>query len=162
MEGVVNLTRGAKKIRDMLLSLFYIPQGIPISLDQKAPLFPPHSVKLLFLFLFLPFQGVSVLVLESPFYGSRRPEGQKGSKLRVVSDLLTLGWATIFESICLLHMMNRREGYPRMCEHVWGEVGGVIFESICLLHMMNRREGYPRMCEQDGGGGGAGNLGHYL
>ena len=131
MEGVVNLTRGAKKIRDMLLSLFYIPQGIPISLDQKAPLFPPHSVKLLFLFLFLPFQGVSVLVLESPFYGSRRPEGQKGSKLRVVSDLLTLGWATIFES-------------------------------ICLLHMMNRREGYPRMCEQDGGGGGAGNLGHYL
>ena len=49
-----------------------------------------------------------------------------------------------------------------MCEQVWGEVGGVIFESICLLHMMNRREGYPRMCEQDGGGGGAGNLGHYL
>ena len=32
-----------------------------------------------------------MLALESPFYGKRKPEGQKGSKLRVVSDLLTLG-----------------------------------------------------------------------
>ena len=66
--------------------------------------------------LLLFSQGTSVLALESPFYGSRRPEGQKGSRLRVVSDLLTLGWATIFESICLLHMLHQREGYNRMCE----------------------------------------------
>jgi hypothetical protein len=39
------------------------------------------------------------MVHESPFYGSRRPVDQRGSKLRHVSDLLTLGWATIIESL---------------------------------------------------------------
>jgi hypothetical protein len=37
-------------------------------------------------------QGVAQLVLESPYYGSRRPAGQRGSKLCAVSDLLALGW----------------------------------------------------------------------
>lgn len=37
-------------------------------------------------------QGVAAMVHESPFYGSRRPAAQKGSKLLRVSDLLTLGW----------------------------------------------------------------------
>lgn len=62
------------------------------------------------------------MALESPFYGLRRPEGQRGSKLRVVSDLLTLGWATIFESICLLHTMQFNKGFERTCEceEVWG------------------------------------------
>ena len=67
-----------------------------------------------------PSQGVSVLALESPFYGPRRPEAQRGSKLRVVSDLLTLGWATIFESICLLHMMRTSRGYQRLGEEARG------------------------------------------
>ncbi len=98
--------------------------------------------------------GISVLALESPFYGTRKPADQKGSKLRsvkyelptlptrspsspppsfaesplpplaacpmlrVVSDLLTLGWATIFESICLLHMLDSKEGYERKCERM--------------------------------------------
>ena len=105
-------------------------------------MFPPHSVKLVFQFLPCPFQGVSVLVLESPFYGSRRPEGQKGSKLRVVSDLLTLGWATIFESICLLHMMNRREGYPRMCE----QDGGWRGRGWAPGPLPARGGSYPWMC----------------
>ena len=61
-------------------------------------------------------QGVSVMVLESPFYGQRKPAGQRGSKLRVVSDLLTLGWATIFESVCLLNMLSSTQGYERLCE----------------------------------------------
>ncbi|GAX77241.1 hypothetical protein CEUSTIGMA_g4688.t1 [Chlamydomonas eustigma] len=59
--------------------------------------------------------GVTSIVLESPYYGARRPNDQRGSKLRVVSDLLTLGWATIFESICLLHLMSNRMGHDRMC-----------------------------------------------
>ncbi|EFJ51214.1 hypothetical protein VOLCADRAFT_43395, partial [Volvox carteri f. nagariensis] len=54
--------------------------------------------------------NVCSLVLESPFYGARRPAAQRGSKLLRVSDLLTLGWATIAESINLLHWL-REEGY---------------------------------------------------
>lgn len=42
-------------------------------------------------------------MLESPYYGARRPAGQRGSKLRFVSDLLALGRATIEESLFLLH-----------------------------------------------------------
>jgi hypothetical protein len=37
-------------------------------------------------------QGVGQLVLESPYYGARRPPQQRGSKLCAVSDLLALGW----------------------------------------------------------------------
>ena len=58
-------------------------------------------------------QGVSVLALESPFYGLRKPEAQVGSKLRVVSDLLVLGFTTIFESICLLNAI--RPDYEKLC-----------------------------------------------
>jgi len=56
-------------------------------------------------------QGVAALALESPFYGARRPPGQRGAKLRAVSDLLTLGWATIYESLHLLHWLSASEGY---------------------------------------------------
>ncbi len=38
--------------------------------------------------------------------GARRPPSQSGSKLRFVSDLLALGWATIYESLHLLHWME--------------------------------------------------------
>eukprot|EP00877_Chromochloris_zofingiensis_P006524 jgi/Chrzof1/2124/Cz11g03140.t1 len=55
-------------------------------------------------------KGVATFVLESPYYGARRPPDQKGSKLRYVSDLLALGWATIYESLHLLHWMEK-EGY---------------------------------------------------
>ncbi|KAG2499676.1 hypothetical protein HYH03_002611 [Edaphochlamys debaryana] len=54
--------------------------------------------------------NICSLVLESPFYGARKPEAQRGSKLLRVSDLLTLGWATIAESVNLLHWL-REEGY---------------------------------------------------
>lgn len=74
---------------------------------------PPHLFRRLAPHL---AQGISVMALESPFYGPRRPEAQRGSKLRVVSDLLTLGWATIFESICLLHKMQFEQGFERTCE----------------------------------------------
>lgn len=50
------------------------------------------------------------MVLESPFYGARKPAAQRGSKLLRVSDLLTLGFATIAESIHLLNWL-RHEGF---------------------------------------------------
>jgi Alpha/beta hydrolase domain containing 18 len=48
------------------------------------------------------------MVLESPFYGLRRPSYQSGSKLQRVSDLLTLGRTTIEESLCLLHWLTKQ------------------------------------------------------
>ena len=47
------------------------------------------------------------MVLESPFYGSRKPQYQFASQLQKVSDLLTLGRATIEESLCLLDWAGR-------------------------------------------------------
>lgn len=47
--------------------------------------------------------NIASMVLESPYYGSRKPKGQFGSRLRHVSDLLTLGRATIEESLALLY-----------------------------------------------------------
>lgn len=49
--------------------------------------------------------GISTVALESPFYGPRKPQGQTGSKLRHVSDLLLLGRASIEESLFLLQWL---------------------------------------------------------
>lgn len=60
-------------------------------------------------------QGVASLVLESPYYGTRRPPWQEGSKLRKVSDLLTLGRATIEESLYLL-AWAQQQSFQRLGE----------------------------------------------
>lgn len=58
------------------------------------------------------------MILESPFYGARRPHYQFKSQLLRVSDLLTLGRATIEESLCLLDWASRhasnRLGQPHI------------------------------------------------
>ena len=56
----------------------------------------------------LPVQGVATMVLESPFYGARRPAEQRGAKLLHVSDLLTLGRSTIEESLFLLSWAQKQ------------------------------------------------------
>eukprot|EP00198_Chlamydomonas_reinhardtii_P012300 XP_001701637.1 predicted protein [Chlamydomonas reinhardtii] len=61
-------------------------------------------------------RNICTLVLESPFYGSRRPAAQRGSKLLRVSDLLTLGWATIAESINLLHWLREEGAAVAYCD----------------------------------------------
>ena len=53
-------------------------------------------------------QGVATMVLESPFYGARRPAEQQGAKLLHVSDLLTLGRSTIEESLFLLSWAQKQ------------------------------------------------------
>jgi hypothetical protein len=60
-------------------------------------------------------QGIATMVLESPFYGARRPVGQEGSRLLRVSDLLVLGRATIEESLCLLDW-SYQQGYGKLGE----------------------------------------------
>jgi pimeloyl-ACP methyl ester carboxylesterase len=52
--------------------------------------------------------GVSSVILESPFYGSRRPPNQIGSKLRKVSDLPVLGRVTIEESCSLVRFLTEQ------------------------------------------------------
>eukprot|EP00798_Chlamydomonas_sp_ICE-L_P025352 gene25352-11012_t len=56
--------------------------------------------------------GISSLVLESPT-GARSLSTNR-SKLLRISDLLTLGFATIYESVCLLHML-KVDGYEDLC-----------------------------------------------
>jgi hypothetical protein len=58
-------------------------------------------------------RGVGTLALESPFYGRRRPAGQRGARLARVSDLLLLGRATLEEALLLLHWL-RRDGAERI------------------------------------------------
>jgi pimeloyl-ACP methyl ester carboxylesterase len=50
--------------------------------------------------------GIASVILESPFYGQRKPQGQTGAKLHHVSDLLLLGRATIEEALFLLHWLS--------------------------------------------------------
>ena len=55
-------------------------------------------------------EGVSSLILESPYYGRRRTKDQIGSKLKTVSDLGVLGRVTIEESLALLQYCISKEG----------------------------------------------------
>lgn len=54
--------------------------------------------------------GIGALILQNPFYGDRRPEGQFGTKLRRVTDQLTMNLATIEEARSLLGWL-RDDGY---------------------------------------------------
>lgn len=47
-------------------------------------------------------EGVSVMLLENAFYGSRRRVGQRRACLRFVSDIVTMGRATVSEARSLL------------------------------------------------------------
>ncbi|KAJ0053633.1 hypothetical protein Pint_01353 [Pistacia integerrima] len=59
-------------------------------------------------------ENIATMVLESPFYGQRRPMLQKGAKLLCVSDLLLLGRATIEETRSLLHWLDSEAGFGKM------------------------------------------------
>lgn len=54
--------------------------------------------------------GIGSVILESPYYGLRKPSYQQGAKLRFVSDLLLLGRATIEETLFLLYWLRQNEG----------------------------------------------------
>ncbi|KAL2652340.1 hypothetical protein R1flu_020468 [Riccia fluitans] len=77
--------------------------------------------------------NIATLVLESPYYGNRRPKGQRGARLLCVSDLLLLGRATIEESRALLHWLDQEEGYGKL--GVCGlSMGGVHAAMVGSLH----------------------------
>nr|XP_043618676.1 protein ABHD18 [Erigeron canadensis] len=78
-------------------------------------------------------ENIATMVLESPFYGQRRPSLQSGSKLLCVSDLLLLGRATIEEARSLLHWLDSEAGYGKM--GVCGlSMGGVHAAMVGSLH----------------------------
>ena len=64
--------------------------------------------------IWLQIQGIATLVLESPYYGMRRPPEQEGSRLLRVSDLLLLGRSTIEESLCLLEWAGNQGGFSKL------------------------------------------------
>jgi hypothetical protein len=57
--------------------------------------------------------GIGVLLLENPFYGFRRPPGQKGTAIRTVSDHALMNLGTIAEGRSLLAWLAA-EGHARL------------------------------------------------
>jgi Alpha/beta hydrolase domain containing 18 len=55
-------------------------------------------------------QGIGSVILENPFYGSRRPRGQRGPVLRTVLDQFAMNTATVDEARALLGWI-RDAGY---------------------------------------------------
>eukprot|EP01018_Ginkgo_biloba_P032867 Gb_38260 [translate_table: standard] len=77
--------------------------------------------------------NIATMVLESPFYGQRRPRLQHGSKLLCVSDLLLLGRVTIEEARTLLYWLETEAGFSKT--GVCGlSMGGVHAAMVGSLH----------------------------
>eukprot|EP00268_Persea_americana_P043580 TRINITY_DN43869_c1_g2_i3.p1 TRINITY_DN43869_c1_g2~~TRINITY_DN43869_c1_g2_i3.p1 ORF type:complete len:317 (-),score=52.23 TRINITY_DN43869_c1_g2_i3:624-1574(-) len=78
-------------------------------------------------------ENIATMVLESPFYGQRRPRLQRGSKLLCVSDLLLLGTVTIEEARSLLYWLEAEAGFGKT--GVCGiSMGGVHAAMVGSLH----------------------------
>lgn len=57
--------------------------------------------------------GVATLMLENPFYGARRPEGQVGAMVRTVAEQFAMNLATVEEARSLALYLRER-GHPRI------------------------------------------------
>ncbi|CAI0406736.1 unnamed protein product [Linum tenue] len=78
-------------------------------------------------------ENIATMVLESPFYGQRRPMMQQGAKLLCVSDLLLLGRATIEEARSLLYWLDSEAGFGKL--GICGlSMGGVHAAMVGSLH----------------------------
>nr|DAD29898.1 TPA_asm: hypothetical protein HUJ06_031366 [Nelumbo nucifera] len=78
-------------------------------------------------------ENIATMVLESPFYGQRRPMLQRGAKLLCVSDLLLLGRVTIEEARSLLYWLEYEAGFGKT--GVCGlSMGGVHAAMVGSLH----------------------------
>ena len=85
--------------------------------------------------------NVASVILESPFYGVRRPSFQNRSKLKTLSDLLLLGKATIEESLYVLRWLeeNSVSGEGNVISGV--SMGGVHACMVASMHALGRGEG---------------------
>jgi len=87
-----------------------VPRGVCLLLAATAEegflrrrLFARHLLR----------EGIGTLSLESPLYGSRRPEGQVGPRIRTVVEHFALNLATVDEGRALLRFL-RAEVSPRV------------------------------------------------
>lgn len=53
-------------------------------------------------------RGIGALILQTPFYGERKPEGQSGTRLRQFTDQLMMTMTAVQESRALLRWMKAR------------------------------------------------------
>ena len=52
--------------------------------------------------------GVGAVILENPYYGVRRPPGQKGVSLHQVRDLFAMGFGSLLEGLCVLRWLDEQ------------------------------------------------------
>ena len=52
--------------------------------------------------------GIGSVILENPFYGSRRPSDQQGTYLHTVSDLWAMGLAVVSEARALVRWLRNQ------------------------------------------------------
>jgi hypothetical protein len=76
--------------------------------------------------------GVGALLLENPYYGSRRPPGQKGEALRTVVDLLLMARATAVEAVALLGWLLAR-GHPKVGLSGYSMGGSMAAYAACFF-----------------------------
>jgi pimeloyl-ACP methyl ester carboxylesterase len=62
---------------------------------------------------FLAAHGVGSVLLENPFYGERRPSGQRGPALRTVADQFAMNLATVLEARALLPELRGVTGFSQ-------------------------------------------------
>ncbi|MEM6731490.1 MAG: alpha/beta hydrolase family protein, partial [Myxococcota bacterium] len=77
---------------------------------------------------FLLRHGIASLILENPYYGSRRPAKQQAAALRTVSDQFAMNFATVEEGRALLRYLHR-EGFERIA--VTGFSQGGVMAAFC-------------------------------
>lgn len=77
-------------------------------------------------------QGLGALLLENPYYGSRRPPGQRGEALRTVADLLLMFRATAVEAVALLGWLLAR-GHSKVGLSGYSMGGSVAAYTACLF-----------------------------
>ncbi|XP_056010431.1 protein ABHD18-like isoform X2 [Ostrea edulis] len=58
--------------------------------------------------------GIGSVIIESPFYGTRKPKDQFRSSLQNFSDLIVMGGALMFETVVLLHWCEE-QGWGPFC-----------------------------------------------
>jgi hypothetical protein len=75
-------------------------------------------------------QKLGALLLEGPFYGARRPEAQRGAKVRSVADLFVLGWATIAEALLLAGWARGESERQGVCGLSMGGVHAAMSASL--------------------------------
>jgi hypothetical protein len=77
-------------------------------------------------------QGVGAMLLENPYYGSRRPPGQKDEALRTVADLLLMFRATAVEAVALLGWLLAR-GHPKVGVSGYSMGGSMAAYTACFF-----------------------------